>query len=336
MPPAKRRKLSPSPEQEETRPTDAAATNDTTTPTTGVKDSKKTMESQKKQQGGATSVEESAPSDEATTSDETTALPAASAPSNTAADRLARFKALKSRASASAKSNLAEAKAEATRAAVDPSVLASLSRKSAIASHNILKADTEEDEGKGAFERKRAWDYTIEESERWDERVNRKKHARENNAFADYSAEAAKMYDRQIRDLEKAAVKDGGRNREEYERQKAEILENAARTGGLEIVEMENGELVAIDRDGRFYADDDSTGFVEQKPKRENVDRLVEDLRKAEEARFKARKARGREEDGGDVTYINEKNKQFNMKLARFYDRYTADIRESFERGTAM
>lgn len=251
-------------------------------------------------------------------------------------DRLARFAALKSRANQSAKSNLAEAKAEAKRGAIDPSVLANLARKSAVASHNLLKAETEEEGGKDAFERKRAWDYTIEESERWDQRMEKKKHARENNSFADYGAEAEKIYDRQMRDLEKQAAKDGGKNREEYERQKTAILENAARSGGLEIVEMDNGELVAIDREGRFYADQDNTGFVEQKPKQENVDRLVEDLRKADEIRMKKRKERGQNVDEGDVTYINEKNKQFNMKLARFYDRYTTDIRESFERGTAI
>lgn len=250
-------------------------------------------------------------------------------------DRMARFKALKSRATASARSNLAEAKAEANRAAVDPSLLANLSRRSAVASHNLMKADTEEDGGKGAFERKRAWDYTIEESERWDERMDKKKSARQNNAFQDYSAEAGKIYERQIRELEKSAAKDG-RNREDYERQKQEIIETAARSGGLEIVEMEDGEMVAIDRDGRFYADKDNTGFTEQKPKKENVDRLVDDLRKAEEVRLKKRKERGRDVDEGDVTYINDKNKQFNMKLARFYDRYTTDIRESFERGTAI
>lgn len=256
------------------------------------------------------------------------------APSNT--DRLARFAALKSRAAASSKSNLAETKAEANRAAIDPSVLANLSRRSAIASHNLLKADTEEEGGEGAFERKRAWDYTIEESERWDERVATKKHARDNVFFQDYSTEAAKIYDKQMRDLEKSAAKEGGRNRAEYEAQKAEIINTAARAGGLEIVEMDNGELVAIDKDGRFYADHDSVGFVEQKPKRENVDRLVADLKKADDMRMKKRKDRGRDDESGDVTYINEKNKQFNLKLARFYDRYTTEIRESFERGTAM
>jgi pre-mRNA-splicing factor SYF2 len=251
-------------------------------------------------------------------------------------DRASRFAALKARATASARSNLAEAKAEASRSSVDPNLLNSLARKSAVASHNLLKADTEASGGSGAFERKRAWDYTVEESEKWDERVERKKVARENNVFQDYSAEAGKIYERQIRELEKAEGKDGGKNREEYERQKAELVEQAARSGGLEIVETEKGELVAVDRDGTFYATVDNTGFVDSKPKRENVDRLVKDLQKAEEVRLRKRRERGRGDEEGDVTYINDKNKQFNLRLARAYDKYTKDVRDSFERGTAI
>lgn len=318
-PPTKRRRISPATEDQNT---DVA---NTETPIAREPQSAQNQDS-----------EHSEPQSEAQSiSAEATTQPSSStsAPSN---DRAARFAALKKRATASARSNLAEAKSEAQRAAIDPSVLSNLSRRSAIAQHNLLKADTEEELGSGAFERKRAWDYTIEESERWDERIARKKEAREKNAFQDYGAEAAKIYERQIRDLEKAAKKDGGKVGEEYMRQKAELIEQAARSGGLEIVEMDNGELVAIDKDGRFYADRDDTGFVEQKPKKENVDRLVEDIRKAEEVRLKKRKDRRGEQDDGDVTYINEKNKQFNLKLARFYDRYTGDIRESFERGTAV
>ena len=253
-------------------------------------------------------------------------------PSNGPSDRAARFAALKARATDSARSNLAEAKAEAQRGAVDPTVLANLSRRSAVAQHKLLKADTEADEGDGAFERKRAWDYTIEESEKWDERMSRKKEARDSNVFQDYSREAGKIYERQIRELEK----NGGKDRQDYQEQKAKLIEDAARNGGLEIIETKDGELVAIDKDGKFYADPDNTGFTESKPKKENVDRLVDELRKAEEIRLKKRRARGLDQDEGDVTFINEKNKQFNMKLARFYDRYTKDIRESFERGTAI
>ena len=267
--------------------------------------------------------------------------PAASS-TDTNSDRAARFAALKARATASSRSNLAETKAEASRSAVNPELLANLSRKAAVAQHNLLKTDTEEEDGKGAFERKRAWDYTIEESERWDERVSRKKEARNNNVFQDYGREAGKIYDRQLREMGwREGGGEGGEGarsmKDNYDQLKTEMVETAVRSGGLEVVELANGELVAIDKDGTFYSGSD-TGFTEQKPKKENVDRLVADLRKAEDVRLrKRRERRGKDgEDDGDVTYINDKNKQFNLKLARFYDRYTGDIRESFERGTAI
>ena len=58
-------------------------------------------------------------------------------------------------------------------------------------------------------------------------------------------------------------------------------------------------------------------------------------------------------EEEGDITYINERNKVFNKKvrsvfysisafrshlpqIARYYDKYTTEIRASFERGTAL
>ena len=37
-----------------------------------------------------------------------------------------------------------------------------------------------------------------------------------------------------------------------------------------------------------------------------------------------------------DVDYINERNMKFNKKAARFYDQYTAEIKQNLERGTAI
>ncbi|EGY15093.1 pre-mRNA-splicing factor syf-2 [Verticillium dahliae VdLs.17] len=122
-----------------------------------------------------------------------------------------------------------------------------------------------------------------------------------------------------------------------YERDKMAAVERAAASGGLDIVETEDGELIAVDKDGSFYSTADSTGFAQNKPDKANIDRLVDDLRQAEEARLKKRKDRmAQSGDDGDVTYINEKNKQFNSKLSRFYNKYTAEIRDSFERGTMI
>ncbi|KAG8531309.1 uncharacterized protein KY384_002937 [Bacidia gigantensis] len=268
-------------------------------------------------------------------------------PTDKTSDRLARFKALRLRAQQSSQSNLRAAAAESKQQATDPNALTALQRKQAIASHKLLKADVES-EG-GDFERKRAWDWTIEESEKWDERMERKKVAREGVAFQDYASEAGKIYERQVREM--GDVKGGGWNgagggggvdKEAYEREKAEMVMRAARSGGLEIVETEDGELVAVDKTGTFYTDGGGaggggTGFVDQKPAKKNVDRLVKDLQKAEETRLrKRRERRGGDEGDEDITFINEKNKQFNQKLARFYNKYTAEIRESFERGTMI
>lgn len=241
-------------------------------------------------------------------------------------DRKERFKALQARAQKSAQKNLKEAAAESQRLATDPNLLSSLSRKQAFASHNLLKADTAaagED-----FERKRAWDWTVDESEKWDKRMEKKEKHREDVAFQDYTQDARKIYKRQLRELKP--------DMEGYEKEKAAAVQKAALSGGLEIIETDDGELVAVDKNGTFYSTADSTDFIENKPEKAAVDRLVNDLRKAEEVRLRKRRDRGKGDDDGDVTFINDKNKQFNQKLARFYNKYTAEIRDSFERGTMI
>ncbi|KAF9872741.1 SYF2 splicing factor [Colletotrichum karsti] len=276
------------------------------------------------------STEEPEATEAAAASTETTeAHPASSAndAASKAQDRMARFKALKARAKSSSDQNFKEATLESQRLATDPSQLAAIHRKQAIASHKLLKADVE-DAG-GDFERKRAWDWTIDESEKWDKRVKKKEAHRDNNAFQDYTAESNKIYKRQLRNI--------APDMEKYEKDKMAAIERAAASGGLDIVETEDGELIAVDKDGSFYSTADSTTFTQNKPDKAAVDRLVEDLRRAEENRLKKRKDRmAQNGDDGDVTYINEKNKQFNQKLARFYNKYTAEIRDSFERGTMI
>ncbi|KAI0166448.1 SYF2-domain-containing protein [Xylariaceae sp. FL1272] len=242
-------------------------------------------------------------------------------------DRLARFRALQARAKTSSDQNLKEATKESQRLATDPSALTALHRRRDIAAHKLLKAETEE--GGQDFERKRAWDWTIEESERWDKRLKKRAAHRDNNAFQDYRAESNKVYKRQVQNL--------APDLEGYEKEKMKAIEKAAASGGLEIIEMEDGELVAVDKDGSFYSTADSTNFTDNKPDKAAVDRLVADLQKAEDVRMRKRRERmAKDGEDGDISYINEKNKQFNMKLNRFYNKYTAEIRDSFERGTRI
>ncbi|TGZ84266.1 SYF2-domain-containing protein [Ascodesmis nigricans] len=243
--------------------------------------------------------------------------PSEAAPTTTtAADRLAKWKALKARAAKSSTQNLAAVRAERQRQQQDPGLSSKLQRKRAEAEFKLAKAEAFES-GED-FERKRAWDWTIEESERWDRRMEKKKRHVEDVAFQDFQQSARKMYKKSMRELKPDV--DG------YMKEKAKLLKDG------QVVETEDGELIVVDRDGGFYADKDSLGFVENKPTKEAVDRLVKDLQKAEDKRM----ARRKETDDGDVSFINDKNKKFNAKLERAYGKYTKDIKDNFERGTAL
>jgi len=286
MPPAKKRKIAPASEAEESVPPDQAI-----------------------ELGPRPSDRTSMPEQHATTEED-------SSSTDKTQERQERFKALQARAQTSARKNLKEAAAESQRLATDPNLLSSLSRKQAIASHKLLKADTDAD-GED-FERKRAWDWTIDESERWDKRMEKKEKHREDVAFQDYTQDARKIYKRQLREMKP--------DMEGYEKEKAAAVQKAALSGGLEIVETDDGELVAVDKNCSFYSTADCTDFIENKPERAAVDRLVNDLKKAEETRLRKRRDRGKGDDDGDVTFINDKNKQFNQKLARFYNKVSSSL----------
>ena len=240
------------------------------------------------------------------------------------AARMARFKALQA-----AKVNGRKATEREVRDAEDRSSrLAQISKLGALnvkASYKLLKSEDPD------FERKRNWDYTVEESESWDKRLKKKAKNRDGVAFADYRNEANKVYKRQIGQMSKVDM-------EAYAEEKAKKLQSQVSSGLLQLVETDAGEIYTVDNQGRINTPVDEAYSHDHKPSKEAVDRLVEDLEKGERARLKARAARGirDEQDVGDVTYINQKNKQFNDKLSRFYNKYTSEIRDSFERGTAI
>jgi len=264
------------------------------------------------------------PTAEATEPSEDVKSSPADDPKAALAARMARFKALQAQKVSGRKATereVRDAEDRSTRLAQ----ISKLQDAHEKAAYKLLKNDDPD------FERKRNWDYTVEESESWDKRLAKKSRNRDGVAFADYRNEANKVYKRQIKQMSKV-------DQEAYASSKAEKLQNQVSSGLLQLVETPTGEIYTIDTLGRINTPVDEDYTHDHKPKKENVDKLVEDLEKGERARLKARAARGLkdEQDVGDVTYINQKNKQFNEKLARFYNKYTSEIRESFERGTAI
>lgn len=71
------------------------------------------------------------------------------------------------------------------------------------------------------------------------------------------------------------------------------------------------------------------------KPSEERVDALVNDL--ATQAARRASSSRRRQHyEENEVSYINDRNKVFNEKLSREFAKYTSEIKNNLERGTAL
>ena len=67
----------------------------------------------------------------------------------------------------------------------------------------------------------------------------------------------------------------------------------------------------------------------------EALDRLASDVQ-AQIAKRDKYSRRRMHDDDADIDYINERNMKFNQKLERFYGKYTKEIKDNLERGTAV
>ncbi|KAI9139013.1 mRNA splicing factor SYF2 [Paraphysoderma sedebokerense] len=157
-------------------------------------------------------------------------------------------------------------------------------------------------------------EYSIEDVERWEEK-QAKKAKRANTGFTDFTDLAHRKYARLTSQLKP--------DLESYGTQKLKASLSTDIVGGTE---------------EQIYRDANSLAFVDGvgvKPSRDNVDKMVEDLQKQIETRGKSSRRRAYNPDE-DITYINDRNRHFNKKISRAYDKYTQEIRDSFERGTAL
>ena len=65
------------------------------------------------------------------------------------------------------------------------------------------------------------------------------------------------------------------------------------------------------------------------------LDRLAKDTQAQIDKREKYSRRRMHDDDA-DIDYINERNMKFNQMLERFYGKYTKEIKDNLERGTAV
>ncbi|KAJ8598357.1 hypothetical protein CTAYLR_003023 [Chrysophaeum taylorii] len=95
--------------------------------------------------------------------------------------------------------------------------------------------------------------------------------------------------------------------------------------------------LDALPRGGNNDDSDEPLAYGQAPPARseEALDRMVEEL----DSRAKRRAAFSRRRPDvseADVDFINDRNKHFNKKIKRAFDKYTTEIRQNLERGTAV
>jgi len=84
-----------------------------------------------------------------------------------------------------------------------------------------------------------------------------------------------------------------------------------------------------------FYAERGTIVQGVHKDSPDAISRMALDVveQKAKREKFSRRR---RHDPDADIDYINERNMKFNQKCERFYGKYTQDIKDNLERGTAI
>lgn len=212
-------------------------------------------------------------------------------------DRLKKFKELQFERKKSRKLNYEEVIEEDRRAKLPPNY----EKKNKWAQYIIDQEEKKQEAAaKGEdYNRTKLLDITAEDASKWD-RMKKKKNP--DAGFSNFEDAAIRQYERQTKKLKPDMVA--------YVKEKETM-----------------GEA--------FYPTKDTIIHGMQGDSKESIDNMVEDLEKQIDKSSKFSRRR-RYNDDADINYINERNKNFNKKLERFYGKYTQEIKQNLERGTAV
>lgn len=86
-----------------------------------------------------------------------------------------------------------------------------------------------------------------------------------------------------------------------------------------------------------YYIWPTCVSFVVQAPKisEDKIDKMVKELKDREEKR-KSFSRRRKFHEEKDIDSINDRNEHFNKKIERAFGKYTLEIKNNLERGTAL
>ncbi|KAF8610575.1 SYF2-domain-containing protein [Ceratobasidium sp. AG-I] len=237
-------------------------------------------------------------------------------------ERAAKMEALRAKLRETTAANRKDLVAEHNRAKFSAKEAARLEKQRRLA-ETLRETVDAEDRGED-LERKKNWEYSIEENDEWEKRKSRKER-RADFQFHDDAHAARRKYKKDL-DLLKPDLA-------AYQAQKEAALGQGSSSA---LQAFSSGSTSnALTASEHLYRDANSLLYGDNKPSEDAIDRVVSKLNLDIDKRSKFSRKRANEEEG-DITYINERNKVFNKKIARFYDKYTAETRASFERGTAL
>ncbi|KDN45228.1 SYF2-domain-containing protein [Tilletiaria anomala UBC 951] len=253
----------------------------------------------------------------------------AATPKLTMAERMAKMKQLQGKMAATSRANRKDLVTEQKKAK-EPVFKKDTTNSRKLAKAERMLDERDEMERGEDIDRNRNWQYSIEDSERWENKLEQKEEMRDKGAV-DFETAAERSYNRKIREL-KPNVKAYQATRDEPLVGAADAGPSSASSSLIRRQEEAGDQLISRSDLDSAYA---HLSYGDHKPSDADVDRLVTHLNLEKAQRQK--RGRSREEDpDGEVTYINDYNKRFNEKVKRFYDKYTTEIRENFERGTAL
>ncbi|KAG7334427.1 hypothetical protein KOW79_002834 [Hemibagrus wyckioides] len=150
------------------------------------------------------------------------------------------------------------------------------------------------------YHRVKLLEISAEDAERWERKKKKKQNP--DPGFSGYAEAQLRQYQRLTKQIKP--------DMESYERQREECGED-------------------------FHPTSNSLIHGTHVPSRDAIDRMQEDIEKQIEKRSKFSRRRAYNDDA-DIDYINERNAKFNKKAERFYGKYTAEIKQNLERGTAV
>jgi len=243
--------------------------------------------------------------------------------------RLAKLDELRLKMRSTAQANRTDLLEEHQRQKTTARDLARLDKQRRLAA--VLREKAEAEENGLDTERKKNWEYSIEENDEWEKRLKRKT-GRADFQFHDAADAARKKYKKDLDQLKPDLAA--------YTRQKEAALglvpgalSRAGSSKDTSLIQTSSAASALASED--LYRDANTLSYGDNKPTDDAIDRVVAKLNNDIDKRGKFSRKRLNEEEG-DITYINEHNKVFNKKISRYYDKYTKEIRDSFERGTAL